>query len=260
MNSEIDDIMDWLNGTRDFDAGLMLHLAYLNDRDEYDWIKRQQNKGKLYEALRGRFMQLKAVSKGADREVSKNGSSDFDERFLKGYTEKVIVQLSDTLMEELKRGWMILKTEQESWHTEMRLIGANSMELNESERKQRATLADLILRHEKQLYELGAAMNELREKGSLPKGFELYKRVKPVKRKKKPVPLNDSEKILKLKNSILPGISKLKKKIEQKKATLAAMSKQEREKANDKLTDWENQLLELEQEKSALQHGKGKPA
>lgn len=253
MNSEIDDLLNWLNGSREFDAGLMLYIAYINDPDERALLTRQRDGGRLFEALRSRFLQLKVVSKGDWVEISKNGSSDFDEQFLKGYIDKVTERLSGTLMEKLKQEWMILKTEQEAWHTEMRLIGEDKLDLSGREQEQRAKLAELILRHEESLYALGEAMNEVRENGKLPNGFSLSKKVavkKPAK--KAAVPQTDIQKLLRLKNTVNPGISKLKRKIDEAKAAYSDADAKGKEKLAAMLSKWEQQLMDYEQEKKVL--------
>lgn len=239
----LDELKEWLNGDRDFDRGLMLCIAHLPDKSTIELLKRQRNQGKLFTLLKEEFYRLK---EDRDSKVKKPLKIEFVPE----------TGAKAPLPEELKEQWRFVKTEQERLHTEMCMIGEGEEILSETQRKQRAELAEMILAREERLQEIGAAMNYYREHGVMPARFSLNPVSKKAKKKKAAVKLNDAEKILRLKNSLNPNISKLKKKIADAKPSIAQLSGKELAKANAKITEWEEQLRDLEIEKENLTNGK----
>lgn len=236
--SELEDIKNWLNGPRDFNAGLMLHLAYFNDKPGNELLNQHRNAARLFQLLRDRFYELKeAVPVPVTRAVNV--------ALAPGQTEY-------TVPEEYLSRWGELKTEQEMWSTALRLVGDGRMTVTEPERLKRAQLAKMIVAHEERLEALGAAINHIRKFGTAPVGFVLDAPA-PKIRKAKPISkYTDSEIILRLKNNINPNISKLTKKIADKKLELPGLKGKDLDKANQKLTEWETNLKALYDEKERL--------
>ena len=239
--TELQDIQAWLNSPRDFDAGFMLYIAYFNDKDTRFVLERHRNAAKLFNIMRERFYELKNANarecKTNTPVIKVNGkelTGDFN------------------LPEEYLTRWGELKTEQERWHTEMCLIGEGKTSLTQSQMKQRAQLARMIIAHEDVLYQLGSAINHYREHGAVPEGFKLHQPVPRKKKAKSISKLTETEKVLKLKNSINPNLSKLKKKIEEKKKLIAGLKGKDLERANKKLTEWEEEEKQLLEEKNEI--------
>jgi len=238
--SELNDLRVWLNGSRNFNEGLMLYIAYINDTAERNLIEKHRNEPKLFNALRERFYVLK------DKQPSGSAVTIQVKPVAVGKEE------NHDVPQELLQHWGQLKTEQERLHTEMSLIGENQVELTASQMEQRAALAKLVVEREEMLHELSSAINFCRLNGKLPDGFKLHKPVKRQPKKKSVSKMTDSEQILRLKNIINPQLSKLKKKLDDKKAELPKLKGNDLVKANKKLSEWEALEKDLLQEKTLI--------
>jgi hypothetical protein len=248
------EIANWLNqNPRPFNEGLMLHLAYLNDKAENTRIQRSKDNHTLYKRLRDYYYQLKeAETKSLKPTAGKGGVKAV--AIAKTIIESAvgiaqsIDQKEHALPDDLKLAWHELKTEQERWHTEMSLIGEGKYELSEDERERRAKIAKLIYDREVQLQEIGTAFNFYKEHGHLPDGFSVERKA-PRPRKKKL--LTGAEAKLYIKVNLAPNISKLKKKI----AEVEALPEADKSKKLQKLSKWREQLADLVQQKTDLEDG-----
>ena len=235
--TEREEIAAWINSDRDYDKGLILVIAYHQDRrNEFEKLR---SAARLFNFLRDRYYELReqepapaVEEQGPEQVVS-----------VEPATEHIVPK-------ELLAEWAVIKTEQERLHTEMCLIGDGRMELTDNERKQRSELARMIIKRENDIEALASALNYYKLNGKLPEGYTVVEKRKKAVNKYKS--LSDSDKILKLKNSILPGISKLKRKIEDTKPLIAAATGKELDKLNGKLNKWESQLKELDDERKRI--------
>ena len=232
--NELDNIRNWLNSTRDFDAGFALYVAYINHAGQRDVLARTRNQQRLFEALRDRYFTLKDKAAPAQEKQPPPAAAD--------------QPATPAELNLLDNEWHDLKNELEVLHTKMVTIGDKPL-LSESDKKQRAEFCEMMLPIEARLAELATAYTFLKQYGSLPVQFSVAKK-KPVK----PLPetLSDANRILLLKNSINPNISKLKKKIAQGKAALPTLSGKQFDKQQTQLATWEQQLIDLEQQKQTL--------
>jgi hypothetical protein len=256
------EIAKWLNqDPRPFNEGLMLHLAYIQDKTENKRIERTKDAVKLYSSLRQYYYQLRD-SNAKEKEVAVAQKAIANAVAVRNAIQESFKEVAGNLQpgasvpkqelpEELQRAWFELKTEQERWHTEMSLIGKDKTEVTEPEREQRAKLAMLIYNREKELMELGTAFNYYKEHGRLPDGFAIQR--KAPKPKKKPA-LKGAEAKLYIKTKLAPNISKLKKKIAECEASLPSLSDKEKAQKIKKLAKWQEQLTDLQQQKTDLEH------
>ena len=243
MKSEIEEIRDWLNGQRDINAGLMIYRAYIGNDANAAFIERQQDSGRLFEALRKRFFVLK------DGETPTEQSEPVKE---KPKVSQPIIELATKTAAkvpvDLDNAWRTAKTEQEALHLQLRTIGEGKNSVTEAQRIKRAELAAKIVDKEKELAELGGAYEYFKEYGTLPESFSIAP--KPA-----PAPLNDVDTILRLKNIINPTISKLRKSIADGEKEFNTLSSKAKDKKATKIDAWRKKLADLEAEKKQLTNG-----
>lgn len=246
--TELEEITAWLNSRpRDFDRGLMLYIAYFDDANTKLILERHRSDSRLFEILRKRYYALK----GPDESSSASATKPLVQKI---ESDRIEVK-EHTLPEEMRQRWKELKTEQERWSIQISLIFERKP-FGESDRKQCAQLALMVYNHQLELDKLGMAMEHYKEHGALPADFLLKKKPVVKKRAKSISKLNDIEKVLKLKNSINPGLSKLKKKIADKKAELSGLEGKAHERAIAKLKEWEEEEEDLLLQKKELTGGK----
>lgn len=235
--TEKQEIANWLNKSpRPFNEGLMLHLAYLQDKTGNRLIERTRDEAKLYQLLRARYYQL-------PNQESHNVATPSPQA-------SPITAPADELPQDIKDGWFQLKTEQERWHAEMSLIGAGKAELTEAQREQRATLALLIYNREEQLEQFGTAINHFKKYGRLPEGFSIERK---TTRKKLPK-MKEAEAKLYIKNKLAPNISKLKKKISEAEQAIGNATGKVLLKKQKQIGQWQTQLRELSEQKQKLEN------
>lgn len=232
--TEREEIAAWINSDRDYDKGLILVIAYHQERrNEFEKLR---SAARLFNFLRDRYYELREQEPAAAGEEKKAVPAE-------PTTEHVVPK-------ELLTEWGIIKTEQERLHAEMCIIGTGRLDLTDAEKKQRSELARMIIERERNIEALASAINYYKLNGKLPEGYTVVEKRKKAVNKYKS--LSDSDKILKLKNSILPGISKLKRKIEDTKPLIATATGKELDKLNGKLNKWESQLKELDDERKRI--------
>lgn len=256
--NELDEICAWLNGERDFDRGMMLYIAYINEPVMRSHLNNSRNAEKLFEIMRKRFSSLKErvirpSLEGAAKPLSKagGGGNVVKEAKQPTKTELPAGNATDDILEPLKEQWGQLKLEMQTWHTELFLIAEQNPTLNESHRKQRAGLAEKILANESQLQKLSLAFDHARLYGKLPDGFVAEGNKRQLSNLIS-AQMTDTEKVLLLKNSVNPNISKLKNKIAAKRGELSALIGKDLDKASVKIAAWEIQLAQLESQKNEL--------
>lgn len=192
------DIKDWINGSRDFNAGIMLLVASGANPSIVEPIRKRMNAHALYDILRDLYFELKKAEPAAaplSKPVQKNGSTE---------------TASDSTWEKLKREWHRTAVAQEAAHAEIRVVFKDDV-ITEAQQQLTAAAANTVMLCHNRLILIGQAMEFYKTTGQLPSDFQFTPLVKPAPATKKL--LTDAEKILRLKNQINPRISKLKAKL-----------------------------------------------
>ena len=252
--TELHELRDWLNSDkRNFDTGLHLHRAYFNDVDMRRYLEAHRPEKKLYEIIRDRVIELKeALTAPAEpivEEMPVKSKPKAKELASDGRPAQ-----KHELIQNLEKQWKQLRAEQGVWHTQMSDIGLDAKgnpreAVTKQEQERRAELATLLVEHDKKVKAIWNEIDYIEING-----------VPPVQNKKQlPVETNESD-FKRLKNSINPGISKLKKKISDKKLEMQDQRGKDWEKSNKSLSAWETQLKELEAEKLKITHGQEQAA
>ena len=262
FESELTDLRDWLNSnTRDFDAGLQLYIAYFEDTEMRKFITAHRNAGMLYDAIRNRAIELRdaiaeqgkvtAAPKNVNRTINIHVDAGQAEAPAVNQMHEKPLNLSakGKLIARLESEWKQLRAEQGIWHTQMSDIGLDDKgkpreHLTKSEMEKRHELALLLIEHEKEIKRIWANLEYVNVNGVL-----------PGKEQPAPAAAANENDFKRLKNSINPNISKLKKKIAEIKPVMATQSGNAWDKSNQRLTDWEQQLSVLEAEKLKITNG-----
>lgn len=258
--TEKEELRAWLNSDRDFDRGLMLHIAYFNDTATRALLQRTRDAQRLFKMLLQRFKELPddvtITNQPAAPEVTKEVKAPVKPNMPAptGKTAAVAEGLKvhapkQTLWPELLQQWESLKLEQENWHAKLRVYH-DKPTMTEADQKQCAELSRLLIEKDHELKELANAMQHFKLYGKLPEEYSLVKPQKPVK---VPVNLTEAEKVLYLKNSVNPNISKLRKKIREAEAAVNQLTGKQREKKLADIAGWVDKLTSLEAEKKQLE-------
>jgi hypothetical protein len=243
MKSEIEEIRDWLNSQRDINAGLMIYRAYIGNDANAAFIERQQDSGRLFEALRKRFFVLKDGE--MPTEQSEPTTARLDVTHLVPEEKR---KFSVLVPVDLDNAWRTAKTEQEALHLQLRTIGEGKTSVTEAQRIKRAELAAKIVEKEKELAELGGAYEYFKEYGQLPESFSIAPKAVAA-------PLSDVDTVLRLKNIINPTISKLRKSIADGEKEFNTLSSKAKDKKATKIDAWKKKLADLEAKKKRLTNG-----
>jgi len=258
-DNELAELRNWLNqDKRDFAAGLQLFIAYIDDKDMRPYLVAHRNEDKLYNIIRDRVLFLKEqITVNAPLPQPKiiaevKTPHRVAEPVKAAVEEKQIDDVplhKNALIVKLDKEWKLLRAEQGILHTQMSDIGLDNtgkprLALTAEEREVRKLLAEKLVSHDKRIFEIWTDLNYVEIHGVLP----------VADKKRIPDGIKDVD-FKVLKNQILPGISKQKKKIKELKAAMVSLTGKRFESANSKLTKWEKKLEDLETQKLKFTNG-----
>lgn len=241
--TELSDIRHWLNSDRNYDRGFILFMAYSRDKSMVESLKRYPNKFMLEKLILSRYEELKAepvaitVSSISEIVINVPGTTKASE------PNKKYLQIKRDLADHFKTRGL--------WHTQLNDIAYNldgTEKHNLSDAEQAKAFEYLKLLSELQ-DKIEIAFNHLSY-------YELHGKFPETaykKRTKKEQPITNATAILKLKNSVNPGISKLKKKIEKAKAELELISTKDKPRIMKYMAKWSNELEVLNANKIQLE-------
>ena len=237
--NQFEHVRTWLNGDRNYHRGMMLLMAYSPNKPLMASLKQWENKDLLHTYLMEMYQELKV--KVDEEPVAEVKTPVANIEFAKDKTEtivKPILKKADLKKaEEIGRTIKKLSRDRGMWHAQMCETGLDDdgqekIKLSPKEVERRFELAKLVMEATTQRSELYAITDHFAEYGTMP----AEKKVKVIAA----TTMTKDEAFKKLKNSVAPNISKLKKKI--------AGSTD-----NAKIEDWTNQLTLLEQQKRELE-------
>lgn len=243
MNSELDEIKEWINGKREYSTGVTIVEVFLPECPALSMLKRGAYPEKLFEIIKERYYELKEQKSSSKEPIQKLTEA------LTNYNPQ-----SGSILLNLKDQIIRIRKKQDILHADLFRIGRDragrALALGPKQIAKRFSIAE-------QLVELDIAANKIMLNMDYYRMYgELPEKTAEAKPKRKPDAIQSMSDAAKIKEliSVRNRITKNKKKIESARAELESLLEtKDRTKILLKLEKWESIQEDLIKRKKNLE-------